>query len=308
MGQTAAPPPIKGVYAALATPRRKSSTEIDMAALLDYLDTIVQSGVDGLVLFGSTGEFIHFDIEERVHAFNLAIRRSRVPVLVNISHSTLDGAVSLAEHAITSGAAGLVLMPPYFYSYTDDQIEQFYLQFADIIAERSPVYLYNLPLSTNPISASLAGRLLSSGRFAGIKDSSGDWELFEALQRLQEANHFQLLIGNESIYLRGLSAGANGIVSGVAAAIPELVVAMDRAVKAHENERAHLLDQFLQAFLDWVRKFPSSVGIKQTAVVRGWRTDHFAVPLPTKDLELLHEFHGWLEQWLPNVLKECTHA
>src|SRR5437763_11073546 len=104
-----------GVYAALGTPRRPNSTEADGAAMLDYLDAVVQAGVDGLVLFGSTGEFVHFEIEERTRVVSLAIRRSRVPVLVNVSHSTLAGSVELAENASDAGASGLLLMPPYFY-------------------------------------------------------------------------------------------------------------------------------------------------------------------------------------------------
>src|SRR5271156_4719661 len=111
-----------GVYAALATPRRRESIEADTAALLDYLDVIVRAGVNGLVLFGSTGEFVHFDTTERMRVCSLAIKRSRAPVLVNVSHSTLDGALLLAESACGSGASGLMLMPPYFYRYNDHQI------------------------------------------------------------------------------------------------------------------------------------------------------------------------------------------
>ena len=75
-----------GIYAALATPRRKDRVEPDTAAFLDYLDEVIRAGVDGIVLFGSTGEFVHFDAVDRMQTLNLAIRRSRVPVLVNISH------------------------------------------------------------------------------------------------------------------------------------------------------------------------------------------------------------------------------
>src|SRR6185437_721443 len=53
-----------GLYAALVTPRRADSLEADAAALLEYLDAVTAAGVDGLVLFGSTGEFVHFESEE----------------------------------------------------------------------------------------------------------------------------------------------------------------------------------------------------------------------------------------------------
>jgi 4-hydroxy-tetrahydrodipicolinate synthase len=123
-----------GVYAALATPRRAGLAEPDTAALLDYVDMVARAGVDGLVLFAATGEFVHFDAADRTHALKMAIRRSRVPVLVNVSHSTLEGALALADGAIDSGAAGLLVLPPYFYHYRQDDIHEFYMRFRSEVA------------------------------------------------------------------------------------------------------------------------------------------------------------------------------
>src|ERR1700712_2205241 len=91
---------VSGVYTALLTPRKPGTTDSDAAALLDYLDCAVNAGVDGIVLFGATGEFVHFDPAERSRAATLAIRRSRVPALVNVSHSTLVGTIALGESAM----------------------------------------------------------------------------------------------------------------------------------------------------------------------------------------------------------------
>ncbi len=295
----------RGVYAAIATPRRPSSIEGDASALLEYLDAVVRAGVDGLVLFGSTGEFIHFDIGERMRLLIFAVRRSRVPVFVNVSHSTLAGAVELAEHAIEVRAAGILVMPPYFYQYGDCQLARFYEEFVRLLGGKIPVYLYNLPQFTNSISANLAQRLLSSGAFAGIKDSSGDWDVFVTLAALQRERPFDLLIGNESIYLRARSAGADGIVSGVAAALPELLVAIDEAFRTSNLARAQRLDSRLQEFLTWLVKFPTNVGIKEAAAVRGWKLDQFAVPLSEQITAELSASRRWLEEWIPAVLTEC---
>src|SRR5947209_4262819 len=122
MRKATAPVLARGVYAALATPRRPDSVEADTAAYLEYLDKISAAGVDGLVFFGSTGEFVHFEISERMHVLSLAAKRSRVPVLVNVSHSTLAGARDLAEHCLDVGVSGLLLMPPYFYPYGEPEV------------------------------------------------------------------------------------------------------------------------------------------------------------------------------------------
>ncbi len=300
--------PANGVYVALATPRRPDATEADAAALFDYLDIVVRTGIDGLVLFGSTGEFVHFDVTERMRVLALAIRRSRVPVLVNVSHSSLAGAVALAQDAIEAGAAGLLLMPPYFYRYSDGQLAAFYEEFARLAGGKIPTYLYNLPFFTNPIGPQLAERLLSSGAFAGIKDSSGERQLLNSLLELRLRVPFSLLAGSESLYLEARLAGADGIVSGVAAAVPELVVAIDRAVVSNNLERAGRLNVRLNELLAWTNKFPATVGIKQAAVARGWKLNHFAFPLDESTQADLDAFHRWLGSWLPAVLSESALA
>lgn len=300
------PAPMHGVYVALATPREPNSIEADASALLDYIDTIVASGIDGLVLFGSTGEFVHYDIEERIRVLSLASKRSRVPLVVNISHSSFAAAVALAENAIESGAAGILLMPPYFFRYSDDQLFSFYQHFVKLLDGAVPTYLYNIPFFTNPMSASLMQRLLSTGAFAGIKDSSGEWPLFEAIEGVRGKATFQNIVGNDRMYARARAVGADGIVSGVAAAVPELMVALDRAVVAQDTARTQLLQARLEQFLKYLHHFPATIAIKQGAVVRGWKQDHAAIPFDDTTLAEMSDYRRWFEQWLPQVLAESA--
>ncbi len=302
------PPRASGVYAALPTPRRSDSIEADGAVLLDYLDAVVRAGVDGLVLFGSTGEFVHFDVAERARVVTLAIKRSRVPVLVNVSHSTLVGAIELARSAVESGAAGLLIMPPYFYRYNDEHIAEFYSGVVKDLNGAAPLYLYNLPMYVNPISGNLADRLLRSGAFAGIKDSTCEWFDFEPLTTLRANVDFSLLVGNEVLFLRGRLAGADGIVSGVAAAVPELLVAIERAIRASDGHAAERLNGRLQEFVAFVNSFPATVAIKQAAAARGWQVAQFATPFDEQTKRELVEFQRWLDDWFPEVLSECAAA
>jgi 4-hydroxy-tetrahydrodipicolinate synthase len=280
--------------------------EADAGELLDYLDAVVHAGVDGLVLFGSTGEFIHFDIEERMRVLGLAIRRSRVPMLVNVSHSTLEGAVQLAENAVAVEAHGILLMPPYYYTYSDDQLHSFFVSFVQEVGTAVPIYLYNIPSCTNAISPELAGTLLSEGSYAGIKDSGDNPQLFDTLNALRQQRQFSYLVGHEKRYLQDLSAGADGVVSGVAAAVPELPVALGRAIRNGYGEKAGRLNARLEEFLVWIDKFPGTIAIKQAAVHRGWPLNHFPFPLGERTNAEILQFRRWLDQWLPAVLAECS--
>lgn len=302
MGKKQVIPPAGGVYVALATPRPQNSVECDAAALFDYIDAIGSKGPDGVVLFGSTGEFLHFDVTERMRVLMLAKKRCRLPLLVNVAHSTLAGAIELAEDAMEADVAGLLLMPPYYFRYTGAQIAEFYKQFVKEVDGKVPVYLYNIPQFTNAIPAEVIEELLLSGAFAGIKDSSGDWPLFEKLLALREKHAFRLMVGNDVIYRRGRGLGADGIVSGVAAAIPELLVALDQAILAKDDLRADELAAKLQEFLTWLDKFPATMGVKIAACARGWKFAHTAVPYDEATLALKQDFEAWFEAWLPQML------
>ena len=76
---------------------------------------------------------MHFELADRTRVATLAIKRCRVPLLVNVSHSSVDGALDLADCAIEAGASGLLLMPPYFFRYTEEQIFAFYSEFVSAI-------------------------------------------------------------------------------------------------------------------------------------------------------------------------------
>ena len=301
-----ASPSAGGVYVALATPRLQNAVEADAAALFEYVDTIVAAGVDGLVLFGSTGEFVHFDLPERTRILTLIKKRCRVPLLVNVSHSSLAGAVELAEDAIETGVSGLLLMPPYYFRYSAGQIMEFYRQFAKIVAGKARIYLYNIPQCTNAIPFEVMEEMLAGGSHAGIKDSSGDWPLFEKLRELRAKSPFTLFVGNDAIYRRARPLGADGIISGIAAALPELVVGLEAALKEEDNAHGDLLDARLHEFIQWVERFPATVAIKQAAVERGWRLDHSSVPFDQLTMQDVRAFHVWLRDWLPQVLAESS--
>jgi dihydrodipicolinate synthase/N-acetylneuraminate lyase len=294
-----------GVYAALLTPRIGESTETDAGSLLEYIDKVSASGIDGLVLFGSTGEFIHFDLAERTRTLALAAKRSRLPILVNVSHSSLAGAISLAEQAVAAGASGLLLMPPYFYRLGDELVAEFYTCFLKNLGEAVPVYLYNLPQCTEELSAGITDRLLSTGSFAGIKSSDASWTKFEQLLALRQRRSFQLLVGNERLYLNALSEGADGSVSGVAAAIPELPVAIYRAVKSGESRTAARLAQKLDELMIWIDKLPPILALKQLAELRSWVRFDPAIPIDSATRNDLGQFCRWLEDWLPGALAAC---
>ncbi|MGI8991904.1 MAG: dihydrodipicolinate synthase family protein [Bryobacteraceae bacterium] len=296
-------PQFSGVYAAAITPHRGDGYEPDFAAMLELVDFHAKAGVQGICLLGSTGEFLNFKAADRARLIHLAVKRSRVPIVAGVSHSTLDGAIELAFEAVSSGAAGLLLMPPYFFRYDQLQIAEFYLRFAAELRDRLPILLYNIPFFTNGIAIGTARDLLATGKFAGIKDSSGDFDYMSELLAFRAQTPVTVLVGNDKIFTRARQAGADGVVSGVACAIPELIVALDRAIADGSVEKIAALEGRLQDFIAWLDRFPTPVGVKIATTIRGVEAGPLAVPLPEKESEALKEFDNWFKSWLISVKK-----
>lgn len=300
------PPPIEGINVAAVTPRRERLVEVDLGAMLELVDFIGGYPVQGITVFGTTGEFVHFTIEERSRYVSLLAKRSRVPVMANVSHSTLDGAVMMAEEAAGAGIAAVLVMPPHYFRYSPEAVETYCLEFAERIARWVPVYLYHIPQFTDAIPVEVADRLLASGAFAGIKDSSGDWARMERLLELRRMYPFTVMAGNDRIFARARRAGANGGVTGVGGAIPELMLALDRAVV--EGRPVEQLDGWLQEFIGRIDEFPAPVGVRAAVAARGIQTGPHASPLGPELSARLREFESWFKEWLPGVLAGCKVA
>ncbi|MBI4877763.1 MAG: dihydrodipicolinate synthase family protein [Acidobacteria bacterium] len=294
-----------GVSVAAITPRRESGHEIDLAAALDVIDHVAASGVAGIAVLGTTGEFPHFDHEERTRFTAFAVKRTKLPVFASVAHSTLDGALELASAAAGAGAAALLLMPPYFFRYSQADIERFFLDFAGEAPSGVPILLYNIPFFTTPIEPGTACRLLATGQFAGIKDSSGDWDYFTRLAQQRAQTPFTHLVGNDVVFTRERQAGAHGVVSGVACAVPELMLGLDRAIQAGDAPRIARLEARLQEFIARLDGLPAPIGVREAMRLRGVKIGPHAVPLGPESGRLRDEFAGWFKDWLVQVKSEC---
>lgn len=293
------------MFVAAITPRRSQEYSIDLGATLELIDFLGETGPAGIALLGSTGEFVHFALDDRRHMVNFAAKRSRVLLLVNVSHSTLDGAVELAREAARAGVAGVLLMPPHYYRHSQQEILSFYLAYADAIDGMIPTYLYNIPAFTSEITSSTAAALLSSGRFSGIKDSSGSVEYFPALLEQTAGAPFAFLSGQERIYVQQRRTGAQGAVSGVASALPELMVALDQAIVSGDHQRTRCLEDRMIEFLTWADLLPWPAAAKEALKQRKLKSGVLATPLGPEGDRKLAEFAEWFRGWLPTVLREC---
>ncbi|HTP89783.1 MAG TPA: dihydrodipicolinate synthase family protein [Bryobacteraceae bacterium] len=296
---------LRGVVAAALTPRRAGESKVDLAALLETVDFLCAAGVNGIVLFGSTGEFPHFDAGERARALSLAVKRSRCPVFANVSHSNLDAAVALADEAAGAGADGVLLMPPIYFRYDQETVCQYFLTFLEAVHGILPAYLYNIPLFATGVAVETVAALIAAG-YGGIKDSSGDPEYFARLLETCGASGARLLTGSEQLYGRFRAAGAAGVVSGVASAVPELLVHYEQALSEADEPRIARLAARIGEFISWCDQFPAPMIVREAALLRRVPAGCSATPLGPALEARREEFRAWFPAWWRTAQSESV--
>ena len=178
-----APP---GVIAAAVTPRNRHE-EVDFAAGFELIDFLWRGGVNGIALFTAYGEYASLASADRARFLCLAVKRSRIPVYAGIGAATLDAALGLARDARDAGADALLLPPPHGFAYQQDDLREFYVQFAAHAEDLPPVYLADSRGLCSPIEPETAAELVASGDFAGVADflSEAACAVPELIVRLQ---------------------------------------------------------------------------------------------------------------------------
>jgi 4-hydroxy-tetrahydrodipicolinate synthase len=167
---------IRGSYTVTITPFIPGTGEVDLDALASFLEWQVSSGVPGVIVLGSTGEYVTLSEDERTAIVETTARTiaGRTKVFIGATNVYTPRAVRFAQEAERLGADGVMVLPPYYYTPTDDEVWRYYKAISEGI--QIPIMLYNNPVTSNvDMSAALVGRLtrdFENVRY--IKESSQD--------------------------------------------------------------------------------------------------------------------------------------
>jgi 4-hydroxy-tetrahydrodipicolinate synthase len=277
--------PVHGVFAAMTLPRGDGG-QLELDVFARHLQFVQAAGVQGFVLNGATGEYCLTSVEELGRMLGCAreVVGPGVKLLAGVGGASFSQVIARVEAAQAGGADALLLPMPYFFPYEQQDL----IAFSKQVAQHAelPVLLYNLPEFTTPIEPVTTLQLLQETGVAGVKDSSGGLETLRLLtQSFQDANR---VIGNDAALHASLLEGlCDGVVSGVASVLPELMLAFYRAAKAAPLSGTTLeLKSNLEAVLDWLGRFPVPWGLKMIAAERGFLTAEFGLPLsPQREAE-----------------------
>jgi 4-hydroxy-tetrahydrodipicolinate synthase len=202
--------------------------ELDETAMRRVIDHLIDGGVQGVFVLGSTGEGPSVPRGMRTRIVQVALDqvkgRARVYAGV-LDNSSLDAVTSAKEYLRLGVTAIVAQLPNYFTLGPDEQFRYF-----TGLAERvqGPILLYEIPATVHmSLDLAVIEHLRAFSNVVGIKDSSGNHERVEALlDAYSDDPGFSVLVGTSGLYSFGLRHGADGIVPGVANLEPALCARM----------------------------------------------------------------------------------
>jgi 4-hydroxy-tetrahydrodipicolinate synthase len=214
-----------GIIAAMITPLT-DTLQVNEKGLRRLVNYLIDGGVHGLFVVGTSGEFYGFSPEQRKEAFQICIdeARGRVPVYAGVNGITTKEAVEYAQMAEEVKADAISVLTPMFVSVTQGELYNHYASIAS--STNLPMLLYNNVGKTNVnIAVETATKLSEISNIVGIKDSSGDFTLTSEYIRNTRENEdqFSVLSGRDTLIHACLAYGGHGAITACANIAPRLM-------------------------------------------------------------------------------------
>ncbi|AVH58840.1 MULTISPECIES: dihydrodipicolinate synthase family protein [Streptomyces] len=250
------PTPLSGVVPPVCTPLTPDR-EVDIPSLVRLVDHLVNGGVHGLFVLGSTSEAAYLtDAQRRLVVETVTSHVSgRLPVLAGAIDMTTPRVLDHVREVTAAGADAVVVTAPFYTRTHPAEIARHYR----VIAAHSPapVFAYDLPSSVHTkLSPDLVLELAADRVLAGLKDSSGDLGAFRAVvtaaRTRPDITRFTLLTGSELVVDSALALGADGAVPGLANVDPVGYVRVYDLCAAGDWERARAEQERLCALFGMV--------------------------------------------------------
>ncbi|UVL84945.1 dihydrodipicolinate synthase family protein [Pseudomonas sp. B21-028] len=244
-----------GIIGYTITPFSADGQGLDLDALGQSIDRLIDSGVHAIAPLGSTGEGAYLSDAEwdQVSAFSIARIAGRVPTVVSVSDLTTAKAVRRARFAQAKGADAVMVLPASYWKLSEAEILAHYQTIGASID--LPIMLYNNPATSGiDMSVELILRIFNAvANVTMVKESTGDIQRMHKLQLLGEGQ-VPFYNGCNPLALEAFVAGAKGWCTAAPNLIPQLNLDLYDAVLANDLDRARALFYRQLPLLDFILK------------------------------------------------------
>ncbi len=243
---------IRGVIPAMFS-TFNSHEEVDLKRAGILVNFLIDQGVHGLYITGSTGEGFLMTDDERKAFTEAVIEKadSRVPVVVHVGAIGTKRTIELAQHAEAAGADAISSVPPFYYQFSQDNVFGYYKDVSDSV--QIPMIIYNIAFA-GLMDNSLVGRLTTIKGVRGLKFTGRNHDDMSMLKQ-ELGSDFMIYSGSDEMAVQGLLAGADGLIGSFYNLLPDTFLEIYRLAQEGDYVRAFEIQKLATTFIKFTLKW-----------------------------------------------------
>ncbi|MEI6079888.1 MAG: 4-hydroxy-tetrahydrodipicolinate synthase [bacterium] len=290
----------KGLGTALITPFRNGG-EIDYETLSKLIEFQIKSGVDYLVMAGTTGEGVTLEDEETLELLRFVLKKvnKRIPIVAGCGSNSTSSLIRRIKAMNMLGVDGYLVVSPYYNKPSQEGLLAHYAEVAKA-AEKTPIILYNVPGRTSGwiMPETVAQLAIKHPNIVAIKEASGDVNFAMEMYRKVSAKtpDFLFLSGDDAITLPLMAVGYSGVISVVSNEAPremkEIVTYAAKGDFASASKVHYILLELMKANFTETNPCPVKYAMKKLGYCDG------SVRLPLCELQDMKKMDEVLKEYL----------
>ena len=215
------------------------------------IDFLVNGGVDGILVLGSTGEFTVLDYEDKLQFAKdyYAYTNGRVDLYFGSNCPSFEDTVKLSNEAIKIGYKGVMVIGPYYFGTDDEKMFIYYNELAKKVD--GDIYIYNFPARSGySISGDTYAKLVNeNNNIVGLKDSVRDPLHTNRFLRSTEGKKTKVYSGFDDQFLYNLTTGGAGCIGALANLVPDLWADLIKATKDKNFDKVYELSTLIHKLM-----------------------------------------------------------
>lgn len=258
----------QGIYPALVTPFDQEG-KLNIKILDSLLHHLMECGVDGFYVGGSTGESYLLSMEERKRLLEAVMETAgkKVKIIANIGLFATAHGIELAKHAEKLGVSAISSVPPFYFNFCMEEYLNYYEELANAV--ELPVIIYNIPaMSGVRFSKEDLYRLLSNEKIVGMKHTS--YDLFQLQQVLQEFPEKSVFAGHDELFLSALSTGVRAGIGSTYNIMPKKFIELMRLFRERRMDEALRIQGEINDVISVLCQVGIFKGIKELLRLQGF--------------------------------------
>ena len=210
--------------------------DVSAEATKNFVEYLIEKGVNGLYVGGSSGECIYLGVEERKKTLEavMEVAKGRIAIIAHVACNNTKDSCELARHAESLGVDAIAAIPPIYFRLPEKAIAKYWNDISDA-APNTDFVIYNIPqLAGVALTLSLFDEMLKNPRVIGVKNSSMPIQDIQMFKRQAKINNKEVVVfnGPDEQFVGGRLIGADGGIGGTYGVMPQLFVKLNQLLEA----------------------------------------------------------------------------